>query len=119
MINNINDWNDFYTTDPEVQVKAIPGDLVINIGGLLYLVQRENDCNNIFCVRTHESNITLLQSFCMFREWLLGNSIQYIRVEGNPRRYWFLSKLKFNKGYNCVQSFGEVPGRNVFYIKLY
>lgn len=119
MVNSIDDWNNFYTDDPEIMTKAEPGDLVVNIGGIMYLVQRKNNCNNIVCVRTHKTNVSVHKSFRMFHDWLIGQGIQYIRVEGNKRRYWFLQKMKFPGDYDCLLVKDEKPDRNIFYIKLY
>lgn len=114
---NISTWNNYYSNSPEIQVKAVPGDIVINIGGILYLVQTTNDYNNVVAVRTHQSKLTTLQSFLMLREYLIGKGIQFIRVEGNKKRYFFLTKLKGLQGYNCIQDC-SCKERNVFYIKL-
>lgn len=110
-------WNEYIKPSKEVEVEAKAGDLVVEIGGILYLLQRENDCNNVICFRTRKSSMSTLKSFLLFREFLLENKIQYIRVEGNTRRYKFLSKVDVCDTYNVIQD-KSISERNVFYIKL-
>lgn len=114
---DINFWNEYEKPSDEVEVVAVPGDLVIEIGGILYLIQRENDCNNIVCFRIEKSNMTTLASFHILRKWLIAQDIIFIRVEGNTRRYKFLASVDCGPGYNVIQE-RERTDKNIFYIKL-
>lgn len=114
----IDTWN-LTIKNWETEVKAVKGDLVINIGGVLFLVQRKNGYNNVVCFRVKETNVSIQKAFVQFGHYIMNKGIQYIRVEGNTKRYFFLSKLNvyFPKGFNCIRV-DENENRNVFYIKL-
>ena len=116
-IYDYNYWNKTIKPSKEVEVKAIQDDLVLEIGGILYLIQRTNDCNNVVCFRLFESNMTTLTSFLELRKWLIANDIIYIRVEGNTKRYKFLEKVAKVEGAFCVQETKRID-RNIFYLKL-
>lgn len=111
-------WNSLVKPTKEVDVTAVEGDLVIEIGGIVYLLQRKNDINNVVCFRHKETKMSTLESFFAYRKWLVSKCIQYIRVEGNIRRYKFLSKLNPCSEYDVIQDTDE-KDRNVFYLKLY
>lgn len=102
----------------EVNVVAEKDDLVTEIGGILYLLQVNNGFNNVVCFRIGKSKMTTLQSFLEYRKWLISKNVRYIRVEGNKRRYKFLSRLNLGDGYSVFQDMDESE-RNVFYIRLY
>ena len=110
-------WNSL-SKPKEADVVAEINDLVVEIGGILYLLQINQGFNNVVCFRVKKSKMTTLQSFLEYRKWLISNGVEYIRVEGNKKRYWFLARLNPGVGYNVVQDIKERE-RNVFYIKLY
>ncbi len=110
-------WNSL-PKPKEADVIAEKNDLVVEIGGILYLLQINHGFNNVVCFRVKESKMTTLQSFLEYRKWLISKGVEYIRVEGNKRRYWFLARLNPGIGYKVVQD-KEERERNVFYIKLY
>lgn len=110
-------WNSL-PKPKEADVVAEKDDLVVEIGGILYLLQINNGFNNVVCFRIKESKMTTLQSFLEYRKWLICKGVEYIRVEGNKRRYWFLARQNPGVGYNVIQDIKECE-RNVFYIKLY
>lgn len=110
-------WNNL-PKPKEADVVADKNDIVVEIGGILYLLQINNDFNNVVCFRIKESNMTTLQSFLEFRKYLIFKGIRYIRVEGNKKRYWFLTRLNLGKGYDIIRDTKETD-RNIFYIKLY
>lgn len=110
-------WNSL-PKPKEADVVADKNDIVVEIGGILYLLQLNNDFNNVVCFRIKESNMTTLQSFLEFRKYIIFKGIRYIRVEGNKKRYWFLTRLKLGKGYDIIRDSKETD-RNIFYIKLY
>lgn len=110
-------WNNL-PKPKEADVVADENDIVVEIGGILYLLQLNNDFNNVVCFRIKKSNMTTLQSFLEYRKWLISKGIRYIRVEGNKKRYWFLTRLNLGKGYDIIRDSKETD-RNIFYIKLY
>lgn len=110
-------WNSL-SKPKEADVVAEINDLVVEIGGILYLLQINQGFNNVVCFRVKKSKMTTLQSFLEYRKWLISKGVEYIRVEGNKKRYWFLARLNPGVGYNVVQDIKERE-RNVFYIKLY
>ena len=110
-------WNSL-SKPKEADVVAERDDLVVEIGGILYLLQINHGFNNVVCFRVKESKMTTLQSFLEYRKWLISKGVEYIRVEGNKKRYRFLARLNPGVGYNVVQDIKECE-RNVFYIKLY
>ena len=110
-------WNSL-SKPKEADVVAEKDDLTVEIGGILYLLQINNGFNNVVCFRLKKSKMTTLQSFLEYRKWLISKGIEYIRVEGNKKRYWFLARLNPGAGYNVVQDKRERE-RNVFYIRLY
>lgn len=115
-------WN---KTDKPAECEAIaePNDLIYYDGGILYLVQTKDEFNNVVCFRMKKTKTTVKQSFYHFRRFCIKNKIQFIRVEGNPRRYLFLKMFEkglSNQGYNVRKAADEsfTLNRNVFYIKL-
>ena len=115
---NYETWN-LTIKNWETEVKAEKDDIVINIGGVLFLVQRKHNYNNVVCFRVKETNVSIQKAFIQFGYYIMNKGVQYIRVEGNTKRYFFLSKLNvyFPKGFNCIRV-DENENRNVFYIKL-
>lgn len=114
----VDDWN-VINKESEVNYEAESGDIVLSIFGVLFLIQRKNDFNNIICFRFADSNKTFLRALFLLREYLEIKNIQYVRVEGDMSRYFFLSKIKnVNPNYNVLQD-KSIKNRNVFYVQLY
>ena len=113
----IDDWNNF-PKEKEVNYDAENGDIVLEIYGVLFLIQRINDMNNVICFRVEKSNKTLLQALHRLRDYLTFKNIQFLRVEGSLSRYFFLAKIKGLKNYNVIQD-RSITNRNVFYVRLY
>jgi hypothetical protein len=88
-------------------------DIFVKIGGYLFAVQKSG---NVIMKKCGESRFTLYEVFRAFRIWLKTKRIQYIRVEGNERRYNFLKKM-FPQN-SILKDFDE-KNRNVFYIKVF
>ena len=117
-------WNKIKNKPAECDCEASPEDIVYYDGGILYLVQKKNDSNNVVCFRLKNCKTTVKQSFYHFRRFCVNHHIQYIRVEGNQRRYFFLKMFEKGlkgQGYSVVQDLKarEEKKRNIFYIKLY
>lgn len=115
---SIDDWNQI-EKESEINYPAEDGDIVISIYGVMFLIQRTNNVNNIICFRIKKSKKTFLNCLFLLKDFLCMKKIQYIRVEGNLRRYFFLAKIK-NAGrmYNVIQDRMNKE-RNVFYVRLY
>ena len=107
--------------DIETQAVAEEGDLITSIGGVAFLIQRRNDYNNIVCIRYKKSKMTFQRVIWHFVNFLKENKIQYIRVEGNERRYNFFLKLAPKMNICCIKDIAESEElhRNVFYLKIY
>lgn len=92
-------------------------------GGFAFLV---NLNGNVICLRYKKSKTTFKEALRRFLKFCVTNEIQYLRVEGNCKRYNFLMnphlfpRLK-NKGLDVKKHFTESErlGRNVFYVKVY
>lgn len=113
----IKKWNE--TIKPlECDVMAQENDLVWEIGATMVLVQRINNCNNVIFFKNKPGPLNF-KYFCeSFYALLLSHGIQYIRVEGNKRRYMFLLKMKkYFPKIDVVKAMNL--NRNVFFIKLY
>lgn len=117
-IHSIYDWN-IFPKIKEVDYDAENGDIVLEIYGVLFLIQKTNDMNNIICFRIERSNKTFLQALFRLYDYLVFNHIQFIRVEGTLSRYFFLSKVKgLSPNYNVIKD-NSITNRNVFYVRLY
>jgi hypothetical protein len=115
-------WN-ILAKDKETESKAIEGDTVVLIDGIAFLIQRENQCNNIVCIRVEKGSENVVRVFDAFRAFCAEKEIQYIRVEGNTHRYnmLFLVLRLAPVGVNVVKAEEESKrlNRNVFYVKTY
>ena len=109
--------------DEETDVFAEEGDLVFEIGGIFFLIQRENNFNNVVCKRIVSSKMTFQDVVVEFRDVMKECEIECIRVEGNNRRYGFLLKMlpKIfpNTQVGIVKSNESDEFRNIYYIKCY
>lgn len=107
-------WNVTVPEHEELYGEAAEEDYVLHIDGFFFLIQRKNECNNILCFRYSKEG-TFLKAITQLVEWCKEHSIQYIRVEGNTKRYFFLAKT----GLGEVIKDADIKDRNVFYCKLY
>lgn len=114
-------WNKLVPLDnKEINVKAISCDIVFSTNGYLFLVQRKNGYNNIVCFslpyrkcKGHTFLKALYDVYFVFKVF----NIEYFRVEGNKRRYWFLAMLKHKLIENIVRD-SSIENRNVFYGRI-
>lgn len=107
--------------DPEVDICANEDDLVFEIGGIFFLIQRENNWNNVVCKRIVKSKTTFQEVVNDFQKVMKECNIEAIRVEGNKRRYGFLTKMLprlFGPEVGIVKS-NESTERNIYYIKCF
>lgn len=113
---SIDDWNR-EVRPKECEGMAEEGDIVEYIDGVLFLCQRKNDYNNIVAF-SKEKELTLkhiraMFGFCVILYEKYG--IQFVRVEGNNKRYRFLERM-FPR--EVVVKDEEITDRNVYYINL-
>lgn len=116
-----NVWNSLIKANYETDIAAEEDDLVFEASGIMFLVQRKDDCNNVVAQKLIHKPGTFMQAITEFRKVMIENNIQFIRVEGNIRRYKFLSKMLprlFGDEVNIIQDY-SIANRNVFYIKCY
>ena len=114
-------WNTLVKANYETDVEAFEDDLVFEASGIMFLVQRKNDCNNVVAQRLIHKPGTFMQAVIEFRKVMIENNIQFVRVEGNLKRYKFLKKMLpklFGNEVNIIKD-DNVTDRNVFYIKVY
>lgn len=89
-------------------------DKFINIGGYLFAIQKNG--NVIMKKCEADPRFSLLEVFRAFRAYLIKNEIQYIRIEGTPRRYNFLKKMFLHCS---ILKDNRIKDRNVFYVKVF
>lgn len=113
-------WNLQLDDNTETNIIAEEDDLIFEIGGIFFLVQRKNKYNNIVCKRICSSKMTFKEVIKDFKKVMEDNGLQYIRVEGSTKRYKFLFKMlpELFDDVNILQD-KDITERNVFYIKCY
>ena len=118
----IDDWNAI-EKDEETNSIAIDGDLVTEIDGVAFLVQREGEQNNIVCKRIKKSTRPIIQTFETFRAFLQENKIQFIRIEGISHKYRMLELMRKtapeDANYVLHKSQSEETKHQVYYVKTY
>ena len=115
-----NYWNNIQKLNEETTVEAFPEDYVFQFDGVVFLLQRKGDCNNVVCQRVEQSKQSLLTAILRLRLALIDCGVQFIRVEGNLKRYKFLKVVskRIGDGCNVIQDTKRTD-RNIFYIKLF
>lgn len=90
-------------------------DLVFVIDGYCFVVQTFDGFNNVIVSKYKKSKSTLKDVFYKFREKLIENKIDVIRIEGRGNRYGILKKMFPNNSFMF-----EVTdnGRYVYYGKV-
>ena len=115
-------WNSLQK-DKETDAEAIDGDIVVLIEGIAFLIQTKGEGNNVICIRVEKGKENLVRIFEAFRAFCAEKKVQYIRVEGNPRRYnmLFLVLRLSPDGVDVRKHHAESEElqRNVFYVKTY
>ena len=119
----IEEWNAIQK-DEATDTPAIEGDLCTEIDGIVFLVQRKNNFNNIICKRIKEPTQSLLKTFNTFRQWLEENHLQYIRIEGIGKHTYriltFMQKYApKTSGINYAKEESAEYKRHIWYVKTY
>lgn len=112
---DIDFWNSFEKPS-NVDVVAKEGDKVEDINGVLFLLQTENEYNNVVAFRHDVSDkniIWTLYEYCVLLRDKYG--IDYIRVEGDKNKYAFLKRVFTKK--EVIKDRSETE-RDVFYCDL-
>lgn len=116
-------WNKLPKPE-ECNVVATAEDKLYVTGGFMFLIMTKNDINNVVCFRYIEKGkTTFKEAVRQFLYWCKNNRIQYLRIEGNTRRYNFFLNPNFFKnlkknGLSIIKD-EEIKDRNVFYVKVY
>ena len=117
-------WNNL-KKDENTDVIAAPGDVVVYIDGIAFLIQRKNNWNNVVCWKVKPSKKDLVSTFATFRAWCQKQKIQYIRVEGIGKHHYKMLYLVLRKStpttdivYDEDES-KELGDRHVWYVKNY
>ena len=119
----IEEWNAI-EKDPNTDSLAIDGDLVTEIDGVAFLIQRKDEGNNVICKRIRPGTKTILQTFEEFRAFCQSNGVQYIRIEGAGKHKYTLLELmrKYapkEANYVLHKQQTEETGNKVYYVKTY
>ena len=116
-------WNSL-KKDENTDVTAAPGDVVVLISGIAFLIQRKNNWNNVVCWKVKTTKKDLVSIFADFRAFCQKQKIQYIRVEGIGKHHYKMLYLVLRKStpttnivYNEVES--AEYGRHIWYVKNY
>jgi hypothetical protein len=111
----INDWNTLEKHE-NVNVEAIPGDIVLKLDGVLFLLQTQNDYNNVVAYRVEKSSESIIKTFLEYCLLLYNeHNIKYIRVEGDKNKYAFIKR--FFKRTQAIKD-KSVKNRDVYYCNL-
>lgn len=112
---NINDWN-VLEKPANVNVVAQENDIVEKLDGVLFLLQTQNDYNNIVAYRVEKSSESIIKTFLEYCLLLYNeHNIKYVRVEGDKNKYAFIKK--FFKRTQAIKD-KTVKNRDVYYCNL-
>lgn len=115
-------WNGLLKINFETEVEAEEGDLVFEADGVVFLIQRKDDFNNVVAQRLTHTKSSFQEVVRLFINVMREQQIQYIRVQGNRKRYMFLLKMLprlFGDTVGILKSDESDDLRNIFYIKCY
>ena len=116
-------WNSLSKND-DTNTIAAPGDNVVLINGIAFLIQRKNNFNNVVCWKVRPSKKNLVLIFNNFRKYCQKNKIQYIRVEGIGKHTYRMLSLLYKyapEGAGLIYAADESKeyNRHIHYIKTY
>lgn len=102
--------------ETESYVPDFDNDIGIIIDAYVFVVQTKDGFNNVIFAKDEEdkSSMTLRDVFGIFYLFCFYHKLQFLRIEGSPRRYKFLKKMF--PFCHFVQEKNQ--GRNIFYVKL-
>ena len=116
-------WNSLKKND-DTDVIAIEGDTVVYISGIAFLIQRQNDGNNVVCWKVKTTKKDLVSIFSTFRAFCQKNKIQYLRIEGHGKHHYKMLNLLIKyapEGAGVVYAEEESKEyeSNIWYVKTY
>ena len=114
-VNDVNVWNRIEKPE-NVNVVALEGDILEKLDGVLFLLQTQNDYNNVVAYRVEKSSESIIKTFLEYCLLLYNeHNIKYIRVEGDKNKYDFIKRF-----FNRTQAIKDktVKNRDVYYCNL-
>ena len=116
-------WNSLKKND-DTDVIAIEGDTVVYISGIAFLIQRQNDGNNVVCWKVKTTKKDLVSIFAAFRAFCQKNGIQYLRIEGHGKHHYKMLNLLLKyapEGAGLAYAVEESKEckSNIWYVKTY
>ena len=116
-------WNSLQKNE-DTDVTAIEGDIVVLISGIAFLIQRQNDGNNVVCWKVKTTKKDLVSIFSTFRAFCQKNNIQYLRIEGHGKHHYKMLNLLIKyapEGAGVVYAEEESKKyeSNIWYVKTY
>ena len=116
-------WNSLKKNE-DTDVIAIEGDTVVYISGIAFLIQRQNDGNNVVCWKVKTTKKDLVSIFAAFRAFCQKNGIQYLRIEGHGKHHYKMLNLLYKyspEGAGLVYAVEESKQykQHIWYVKTY
>ena len=116
-------WNSLKKNE-DTDVIAIEGDTVVYISGIAFLIQRQNDGNNVVCWKVKTTKKDLISIFSTFRAFCQKNDIQYLRIEGHGKHHYKMLNLLYKyspEGAGLAYAVEESKEckSNIWYVKTY
>ena len=116
-------WNNLKKNE-DTDVTAIEGDTVVYISGIAFLIQRQNDGNNVVCWKVKTTKKDLVSIFAAFRAFCQKNKIQYLRIEGHGKHHYKMLNLLYKyspEGAGLAYAVEESKEckSNIWYVKTY
>ena len=116
-------WNSLKKNE-DTDVIAIEGDTVVYISGIAFLIQRQNDGNNVVCWKVKTTKKDLVSIFAAFRVFCQKNKIQYLRIEGHGKHHYKMLNLLYKyspEGAGLAYAVEESKEckSNIWYVKTY
>ena len=116
-------WNSLKKNE-DTDVTAIEGDTVVYISGIAFLIQRQNDGNNVVCWKVKTTKKDLVSIFASFRAFCQKNGIQYLRIEGHGKHHYKMLNLLYKyspEGAGLAYAVEESKEckSNIWYVKTY
>ena len=116
-------WNSLKKNE-DTDVIAIEGDTVVYISGIAFLIQRQNDGNNVVCWKVKTTKKDLVSIFAAFRAFCQKSGIQYLRIEGHGKHHYKMLNLLYKyspEGAGLAYAVEESKEckSNIWYVKTY
>ena len=116
-------WNSLKKNE-DTDVTAIEGDTVVYISGIAFLIQRQNDGNNVVCWKVKTTKKDLVSIFAAFRTFCQKNDIQYLRIEGHGKHHYKMLNLLYKyspEGAGLAYAVEESKQykQHIWYVKTY